>query len=353
MTSSSNKPNLKNLPLPALAKAITDLGEPAFRAKQVYKWLYQKRVSSFDEMANVSRETRKKLAEHFTVEKLFVAAVLESAEKDAVKFGFKVADSEYLIESVLLIDGARRTACLSSQLGCGLGCQFCETGALGLIRNLTQAEILGQLIAINDYQAGRKDKPVTNIVFMGMGEALSNYENFLSSLEIINDEDAFCIGARRITVSTAGVVPSVRRLMEQDIPIGLAISLNACNNAVRDKIMPVNKKYPIESLVEIAGEYFEKTGRPVTFEYVLMEGETDGDEAVAALSSLLGKIVCKVNVISLNPSRYGEAKGPSFKKTEEFVQKLFDKGLNATLRRSRGQDIMGACGQLAGSMKKS
>jgi 23S rRNA (adenine2503-C2)-methyltransferase len=351
MKIASEKPNLKDLSLSALAEAVTDLGEPAFRAKQVTKWLYQKRVDSFDAMANISKESRKKLAEHFIVEKLSVAAVLESGDNDAVKFGFRVADSEFLVESVLLVDGGRRTACLSSQLGCGLGCLFCETGAMGFVRNLTQAEILGQLIAINDYQASRNDKLVTNIVFMGMGEALSNYENFLSSLEIINSEDAFTIGSRRITVSTAGVVPSIRKLMEQDIPIGLAISLNAHSNALRDRIMPVNKKYPIESLVQIAGEYFEKTGRPVTFEYVLIEGENDNSEAVVALASLLQGIVCKVNVISLNPSRYGAGKGPSFKKAGEFVQRLFDSGLNATLRKSRGQDIKGACGQLSGSMR--
>ncbi len=345
------KPNLKNLSLTALAAAITSLGEPPFRAKQVAKWLYQKRVDGFDAMANISKESHRKLAEHFTAEKLAVSAVLESSHKDAVKFGFKLADSEFLVESVLLVDGERRTACLSSQLGCNLGCVFCETGAMGFVRNLTQAEILGQLIGINDYQASRKDKPVTNVVFMGMGEALSNFGNFLSSLEIINSEEAFTIGARRITVSTAGVVPSIRKLMEQDIPVGLAISLNAYNNAVRDRIMPVNKKYPLESLVEISQEYFEKTGRPVTFEYVVIEGENDGREAVAALASLLRGIVCKINVISLNPSRYGGGKGPSQKKVESFVQNLFDHGLNVTLRRSRGQDIKGACGQLSGSMK--
>jgi 23S rRNA (adenine2503-C2)-methyltransferase len=344
------KPNLKNLSLSALAKTITGLGEPAFRAKQVVKWLYQKRVDSFDAMANVSKESRKKLAEHFALEKLSVAAVLESADNDAVKFGFKLADSEFLVESVLLIDGERRTACLSSQLGCGLGCVFCETGAIGFVRNLTQAEILGQLIAINDYQAAHKDKLVTNIVFMGMGEALSNYENFLSSLEIINSEDAFTIGARRITVSTAGIVPSIRKLMEQDIPIGLAISLNAYNNAMRSRIMPINNKYPIEGLVEIAGEYLEKTGRPVTFEYVVIDGENDGKAAVSSLASLLGKITCKINVISLNPCRYKDKKGLSHNRIQAFVQDLFDSGLNATLRKSRGQDIQGACGQLSGAM---
>jgi 23S rRNA (adenine2503-C2)-methyltransferase len=349
-TSHSVKPNLKDLSLPALKEAITSCGQPAFRARQVTKWLYQKRVESFDAMANVSKDARSLLEERFTVEKLPVVAVIESEDKDAVKFGFGVPDSEYLVESVLLVDGERRTACLSSQLGCGLGCVFCETGFIGLVRNLTQAEILGQLIGINDYQASRKDKFVTNIVFMGMGEALSNYDNFLSSLQIINAEDAFTIGSRRITVSTAGVIPSIRKLMQQDLPIGLAISLNAYNNPMRSKIMPVNDSYPVEDLVGIAGEYFEKTGRQVTFEYVLVEGQNDGPEAVKALAALLGNIVCKINVIALNPGKYRNAKGPEFKNVERFVQSLFAGGLNATLRKSRGQDISGACGQLSGKM---
>jgi 23S rRNA (adenine2503-C2)-methyltransferase len=345
------RPNLKDLSPSSLAEAMVSLGQPAFRARQVTKWLYQKRVDSFDAMANVSKEARRLFTEKFTVEKLPMVAMLASEEGDAVKFGFGVADSEYLVESVLLVEGDRRTACLSSQLGCSLGCVFCQTGAMGFVRNLTQAEILGQLVGINDFQASRNDKLVTNIVFMGMGEALSNFDNFLSSLQIINSEDAFTVGSRRITVSTAGVIPSIRRLMQQDLPIGLAISLNAHDNAMRSRIMPVNRTYPIEDLVKIAGEYFDKTGRPVTFEYVLIEGENDGPEAISALAALLGKIVCKVNVISLNPAGSETARGPGQEKVERFVQSLFDKGLNATIRRSKGRDICGACGQLGGKRK--
>ncbi len=342
------KPNLKDLPLSSLAEAMASLGQPSFRARQVTKWLYQKRVDSFDAMANISKEARRLFAENFTIGKLPLTAVIASEEGDAIKFGFGLADSEYLVESVLLVEGERRTACLSSQLGCGLGCVFCATGAMGFVRNLTQAEILGQLIGINDYQASRSDKLVTNIVFMGMGEALSNFDNFLSSIRIINAEDAFTIGSRRITVSTAGVIPSIRRLMQQDLPVGLAISLNAHDNAIRSRIMPVNRTYPIEDLVKIAGEYFDKTGRPVTFEYILVEGENDGAEAVSALAALLNKIVCKVNVISLNPAGSGVSRGPGEEKVGRFVQALFDKGLNATIRRSKGRDISGACGQLGG-----
>jgi 23S rRNA (adenine2503-C2)-methyltransferase len=338
--------NLKNLSLPDLEKAVTDLGEPKFRAQQVTKWLYQKRVDSFDAMPNVSKASRSKFKEHFAIDKLPVAAVLESKDRDAMKFGFTAEGSELVIESVLLIDRERRTACLSSQIGCSLGCVFCETGSLGFVRNLSQSEILGQLIGINDYLESKKEKLVTNIVFMGMGEALSNFDSFRSSLAIIMSEDAFTIGSRRITVSTAGVVPSIRRLMDEDLSIGLAISLNAYNNMERARIMPITKKYPIETLVEIASEYFEKTGRPVTFEYVLIEDENDGPEAIKSLVSLLSGIVCKINIIPVNPSRYGADSSPSDDKVQRFAQALFDLGLTATVRKSRGKDIKGACGQL-------
>jgi 23S rRNA (adenine2503-C2)-methyltransferase len=238
---------------------------------------------------------------------------------------------------------------LSSQIGCSLGCLFCETGSLGFIRNLVQAEILGQLIGINDCLESKNDKLVTNIVFMGMGEALSNFDNFRSSLAVIMSEDAFTIGGRRITVSTAGVIPSIRRLMDEDLSIGLAISLNSYNNAERNRIMPINKKYPIESLVDVASDYFEKTGRPVTFEYVLIEDENDSVEAMKDLARHLSRIVCKINVIPVNPSKYGDHRNPSDDKVQRFAQGLYDLGLTATVRKSRGKDIKGACGQLTAS----
>lgn len=341
--------NLKDMSLSVFTKVITGLGEPAFRAIQIVKWLYQKRVSSFDGMLNVSKTSRQKLAEQFTVDKLGVSAVLESKDRDAVKFGFLANDGKWTIESVLLTDGDRRTACLSSQIGCNLGCVFCETGTLGFIRNLTQGEIIGQLIGINDYLAMKNDKLVTNIVFMGMGEALSNFDAFRSSLEIIQSENGFTIGSRRITVSTAGVVPSIRKLMNEDLSIGLAISLNASNNDDRSRIMPINDKYPIETLVAIADEYFEKTGRPVTFEYVLVENENDDLEHMKKLAALLSKIVCKVNVIPVNPGTSGIYSSPKDDMVNKFTQGLYDLGITATVRKSRGKDIQGACGQLTAS----
>jgi 23S rRNA (adenine2503-C2)-methyltransferase len=345
----SNTPRtrLKNLPLPELRSRLLAMGEPTFRATQVIKWVYQKRLDSFDAMNNIAKTTRTALAGAFTLDKLDQRIILASTRRDAVKFGFSLLDSPHIAESVLLIDDDRRTACLSSQLGCGLGCTFCETGRLGFIRNLTQDEILGQLIGINDYQARQGDKPVTNIVFMGMGEALSNFDAFRSSLDIIMDNDGFNIGGRRITVSTAGVVPSIDRLIAENLNIGLAISLNAYSNEKRSAIMPVNKKYPIETLVAAAKRYFEKTGRRVTFEYVVVAGETDTKEAAQALYALLESITCKINLIPINPSSGNvTAASPSPERLERFSDMLHRSGLSATIRSSRGQDIQGACGQL-------
>jgi 23S rRNA (adenine2503-C2)-methyltransferase len=338
---------LKNLPLPALREQLIALGEPAFRARQIIKWVYQKRVESFDAMQNISKMTRSSLSGVFSLQKLRPAIILESKWRDAVKFGFELLDSPHIAESVLLIDGDRRTACISSQLGCGLGCTFCETGRIGFKRNLAQDEIVGQLIGINDYQAQKRDKPVTNIVFMGMGEALSNFDAFRSSLDIFMENDCFNIGGRRITVSTAGVVPSIERLIAEGLNIGLAISLNSFSNEKRSRIMPINKKYPIESLVAAAKRYFEKTGRRVTFEYVVVAGETDTPEAARALKKYLGGITCKINLIPVNPvSGAPDAAVPDAAGLERFSDLLHRLGLSATIRSSRGRDIHGACGQL-------
>ncbi|MBD3319751.1 MAG: 23S rRNA (adenine(2503)-C(2))-methyltransferase RlmN [Chitinivibrionales bacterium] len=338
--------SFKNLTIPQLKDAFSTLGEPSFRWKQVLKWVYQKRVDRFDQMSNVSKKTRQVLAGHFRLFKLDVSNLLISRKNDAAKFGFRLRDNA-IIESVLLYDKNRRTACISSQLGCGLGCTFCETGKMGFFRNLSQEEILGQLIGINDYLESRGDKLLSNIVFMGMGEALSNYANFRAAVEIIMDENGFCFGGRKITVSTAGVVPSIKRLMKENLNLGLAISLNSWNNKSRSRIMPVNRKYPIETLIKIAQEYFQTTGRRVTFEYVVIEGHNDGNDAVEGILRLLNGVTCKINLIPANPcSAYGDISS-SERKISDMAQKLSAGGINATIRKSRGRDICGACGQLS------
>jgi 23S rRNA (adenine2503-C2)-methyltransferase len=339
---------LKNFSLNQIRQWVLEQNEPKFRAEQIIKWLYQKRVSSFDEMKNISGTFREKLQHHFSVEKMKPLIVLESKAGDAVKFGFQLVESKHMVESVLLIENDRRTACISSQLGCGLECVFCETGKMGFIRNLTQEEILGQLIGINDYLFSKGDKLVTNIVFMGMGEALSNYSNFISSLSIIMDNDTFNIGGRKITVSTAGVIPSIEKLIGEGLNIGLAISLNAYTNSQRDVLMPINRKYPIEQLISVAKRYFEATGRRVTFEYVIIAGETDTKEAIDALTKLFSGFPCKVNCIPVNPSTTSHLKIPNEQTVERFAEELQRRGITATVRRSKGRDISGACGQLAG-----
>ena len=344
--------SITNLPLSGLSDGLGLLGEPKFRVNQIVKWLFQKRVDSFEEMNNISKTSQRLLNENFSLNKLKVLYHVQSKHKDAEKFGFETYNGDGIIESVLLFDGQRRTACVSSQLGCALGCVFCETGVMGFTRNLRQDEIIGQLIGINDYCFSKGDKLVTNVVFMGMGEALSNFDAFMSSLHIIMAEEAFNIGARRITVSTAGVVPSIEKLMEHDLTIGLAISLNAYRDEDRVKIMPINKKYPIASLLEIAGRYSKKTNRPVTFEYVLVEGENNTPVAVSALVSLLKVLNCKVNVIPINPSSGKKTTAPSERALKDFADALVNRGINATVRKSRGQDISGACGQLGGKRKK-
>ncbi len=342
------KKHLKNIPLSELQSVIIKLGEKKYRAAQIKKWLYEKRIGGFNEMVNIPIEMREKFDQSYTIEKMKTIEILESQHGDAVKFAFASIESSHVVESVLLFDGDRRTACISSQLGCGLGCVFCETGKMGLIRNLTQEEIIGQLIGINDYLSLRSDKLVTNIVFMGMGEALSNYDNFRSTLDIIMDEELLNIGGRRITVSTAGVVPSVERLMSEKLNIGLAISLNAFTNEQRDKLMPINKKYPIESLIEVAKKFYNVTGRRVTFEYVVIDGQTNTNEALDAIEMHLANFPCKINLIPINPSRDGRMKSPADENLDKFAKELSRRGITVTVRKSRGQDIWGACGQLAG-----
>jgi 23S rRNA (adenine2503-C2)-methyltransferase len=341
-------PFLTDLSLTELRQALVDLQLPAYRFRQVLQWLYQKRVDTFDQMKTLPKPLRLKLAETWSIEKLAIRQVLVSRDGDAVKFAFDAGDGTHCFESVILYDGKRRTACLSSQLGCDLGCVFCATGKLGLIRNLTLHEILGQMVAINDYLAGRKDGLIGNIVFMGMGEALANYTRFTNAVEILTHIDAFTITDHRITVSTAGVVPAIDRLAASNLNVGLAVSLNTFSNGKRDVLMPINRHYPIEQVVAAAGRYSHATGEPVTFEYVVVPGENDSDEAVTALGALLSATNCKINLIPLNPGANALLPIPDQTRLDDFADRLHTTGIMVTVRKSRGQDICGACGQLAG-----
>jgi 23S rRNA (adenine2503-C2)-methyltransferase len=342
---------LTDLSIIEIAGMLKTFKEPAFRASQIINWLYDKRVNHIDEMLNLSKAFRQKMADSYYIKKLQIHEVKESANNDAVKFAFRTGKNDTdIIESVILADGNRRTACVSSQLGCALGCVYCKTGTMGFIRNLAQYEILGQLIAMNDWLSIKDGSRISNIVFMGMGEALSNFDTFVSSMEIIRHAECFNIGRQRITVSTAGVVPSIQKLGESGLDVGLAISLNTYNDERRNTIMPVNKKWPIATLIQAARAYHRKTHADITFEYVVVENENDTPEAVMVLSDLLGGLVCKINLIPLNPSDPSLAMSePGEDRLNEFGRSLADNGLTVTVRKSRGRDIDGACGQLAGS----
>ncbi len=347
------KPNIRDLPTARITELMEELGHPQFRATQVVKWLYQKRITDFSQMANTPKAFRNALDDMFSIERLAPLHTVCSESGDAVKFIFPVDPSGELIEAVLLYDGKRRTACVSSQLGCGLGCRFCETGRLGFIRDLGLHVITGQLLAINVYLASRDEKRITNILFMGMGEALLNYETFKNSCDIVTSSDGLNLAPRRITVSTAGIIPGIRKLSQDRLGVGLAVSLNTYSNEKRNQIMPINKRYPIEEVLEVAHDYARVTDNEVTFEYVVVEGENDGDEAVDSLVRLLSRIPSQINLIPLNPSSYDIGVGPGETRLRAFAEKLYARGLTVTVRKSRGRDIGGACGQLAGRLRNS
>lgn len=346
------KQHITDLPLDELKRVLEKMGQPSYRFDQLLYWLYKRRVDSYDAMTNVPKTARCLLQEKFDIGKLPITSILKSKNDDAVKFGFEVGEGKDIIESVLLYDGKRRSLCVSSQLGCALGCVFCETGAMGFKRDLTQHEILGQVIVANDYLAAQSDRLVSNIVFMGMGEALANFNTFFSSVTILMNEHCFSIGGRKITVSTAGVVPYIEKLIESDLNVSLAVSLNTYNNDKRNVLMPINKRYPIEDLVKASVSFHRQTGRKLTFEYVLIAGENDTHEAVSVLAKLLEGIPCKFNIISLNNYTNAELHSPSTEELNRFAARLADKGIAVTVRKSRGSDISGACGQLAGKIKK-
>lgn len=349
-----NEPTpFKDLPVSEAISRLIELGHPRFRAGQLMRWVYQSRLDTFENMNNISKVDRTALGGVFSLQKLPVTRVLESSNHDAVKFAFELPGTTDTIESVLLYSDKRRTACLSSQLGCGLGCTFCATGTMGFIRNLSQGEILGQLIGINDYLASRNDKLIEHIVFMGMGEALSNFEAFKSSCEIIRSEDGFKMSGKRITVSTAGVVPSIERLTLEDLGVNLAISLNGATDKYRSQIMPVNRTYPIQELVAAGKRFALTTGMDLTFEYVVSHGVNDRPADVNALVSLLSNVPCKVNCIPLNRNPNNAGAIPTADHVRTFNEALNKRNITATVRSSKGDDICGACGQLRGSLAVS
>lgn len=317
-----------------------ELGEPVFRGRQLYSWLYQKRAASFDEMTDLPTAWRLKLSEVADIGTLELARPAKETRDGSQKFLFELADG-LRVESVYLPDSPGETVCISSQVGCTLGCRFCATAKMGLFRNLTTSEIILQVLEVEGHCQTR----LTNIVFMGMGEPLHNYENVVAALRLLTDPDGIGLSARRITVSTVGLVPAIERWMLDSPPAKLAISLHATTDERRSELMPVNRAYPLEVLFKTLRRFAHFTRDPVTFEYIMIAGFNDREEDVDNLAHWLKNIPAKMNLIRLHPTGSG-LKPSSDEAIERFMGWLTEAGIRCTLRESRGIEDEAACGML-------
>jgi 23S rRNA (adenine2503-C2)-methyltransferase len=340
--------NLYDLDFNHLTQLLTDMGEPAFRARQVWQWVYQKYALDFDRMHNIPKTLREKLETAATLNTGRIVSEQHSKDSQTKKILFQLPDGQY-IETVLMRYDKRRTLCISTQAGCAMGCVFCATGQMGFFRNLSVAEIVAQVMFFANELARDNDR-VTNIVMMGMGEPLHNYENTLAALDRLTDNTGFNLGARKVTISTVGLVPAIHRYADEKRQTPLAISLHAATDAERDKLIPINKKWPIASLMEASRYYINKTGRRLTFEWALIAHENDTIEQARSLGHLLQGMLCHVNLIPLNPTA-GYSGGPSSKeRVQAFQAELSRYGLSSTVRVRRGIDIQAGCGQLRDRM---
>ncbi len=332
---------IKGMPVEDLKSLVKEHDFPQYRATQIYHWMYQGLVFNSDLMNNLPKNLKSFLNEQCTIQTLELSKKIES--EGTTKFLFKTQDSNY-IESVSMFNDDRHTICLSSQVGCNVDCKFCATGKMGFKKNLTVGEIIDQLILI----MSNIDRPIHNIVFMGMGEPFLNYDNVIKAADIMHDSDAFNFGSHRITISTAGILPKINRFIDDKIKYHLAISLNATEDKTRDKLMPINQKWPIMDLINAAKKYNKDRRDRVTFEYVLIDSINDSISDAHRLAKLLKNTHCKLNIIPFNEieSIY---KRPSDKKINEFLNELhaIHKGFQILVRWSKGTDINAGCGQLA------
>ena len=336
------KPNIKDLSPDELGGWLAGRGEPRYRADQIRRWLYQRGAVSFDAMSNLSASLRRDLEESFALSRLKTARSDRSAD-GTVKFLFSLEDG-FSIESVLIPETKRVTLCISTQAGCGLGCGFCATALLGLKRNLRASEIVDQILeASRTLQPGAR---VTHIVLMGMGEPLANYEQTLKAIGLMTDaESGLGFSSRRVTLSTVGLVPQIKKLMDE-ANVNLAVSLHATTDAMRSELMPVNRKYPLAELVACCRALPIPKRRRITFEYVMLRGVNHSAEDARRLARLLAGIRSKINLIPFNPHPGSRFERPSQKEIEEFQNRLYDYGFQVNVRTPRGDDIHAACGQL-------
>src|SRR5215204_6118117 len=338
--------NIRHLTLQQLEEYFGGLGEPKFRTKQVYEWLWQKHAHSFADMTNLSKDLRQKLGENFTLPALTIKAT-QVSEDGTVKSSFKTHEG-HLIEGVLIPTEKRATACVSSQIGCSLSCKFCATGFIDKKRNLTFDEIYDQVVMINQQCERIYGHKLTNIVFMGMGEPLLNYKNILRAIEKITSPDGLAMSPKRITVSTAGVAKQIKQLGDDKVKFKLALSLHAANDAKRHEIMPINDTNNIKSLIDALNYFYKQSKNEITFEYILFKNFNDSLKDADELIKLYRQVpVDLINLIEYNPIDAAKFEKPEEDKVESFMHYLQKHKVNVRLRRSRGKDIDAACGQLA------
>ena len=334
--------DIKGLDLKALQDKLISYGSQKYYAQEIFRWIYSKGAQDFTRLSNLPQALRKSLADEFYILGLELLDLEQSSDGTA-KFLFSLRDKN-LVEAVGIPAVGRVTGCISSQVGCKFGCNFCASGLKGFKRNLSQGEILDEVLYLKN---NIKDSSLTHIVFMGTGEPFDNYDNVLGAIRVINSPQAFNIGARRITISTSGVIPGIKKLEAEDLQVELSVSLHAPDDSTRSQLMPVNKKYPLAALIKCCQEYSVKTNRQVTFEYTLIRGVNSSLMQAKKLVILLRDLrLAKVNLIPVNPVRELKIQPPSALEINAFKDILFKAGMNVTLRKERGQDINAACGQL-------
>ncbi len=337
--------DVRKLSLEELELFFLEKGEKKFRARQVYDWLWNKTLKNFDDMSNISLATREMLKAHFSINHIQVDQMHRSQD-GTIKNAVKLYDGK-IVESVLIPTPKRITACVSSQVGCSLDCNFCATARLKRMRNLHPDEIFDQVVAIRDEAMEYFDRPLTNIVFMGMGEPLLNYANVIQAIDKITSPEGLGLSPKRITLSTVGVCKMIRKLAEDEVKFNLAVSLHSAINETRSRLMPINDTNPVEDLAEVLKFWYQKTQKKVTYEYVIWKGINDDIRHAKALSKFCKVIPSKVNIIQYNPIDEGEYQQADPENVQMYINVLEQEGVVAKVRKSRGQDIDAACGQLA------
>jgi len=342
-TTESRPTLITDLTYDEISAVLDETGAKPYRTRQIYEWVYHNRAAAFDDMTNLPAALRSGLADRFVVRGIELVDLAESQKTDTTKYLFRLQDGE-TVEAVLMRDRKRPTICLSTQVGCALGCVFCATGQSGYVRDLTAGEIVGQVLAVMDTAEFGERKP--NLVYMGMGEPMLNYDATVKSVRILMDPRGLGIGARKITVSTAGIVPGIDRFAREQWQVRLSISLHTVDDRLRSQLMPGVRKYNVDKLLDAVRRYTESAGRQVTFEYVLIDRVNDSPGQARELAKSVLGIPCSVNLIMCNRSADDEYRPPSAERAHVFRDALQQAGIRAIVRRPRGRDIQAACGQL-------